>query len=369
MEPENKNDGGESKRKTGVRGFFDTFSQRSLNERFLIVLLLTLSVIAIVTLVLVCLSVNKVFPEDMNEHNPGEMNWYGYIIAVGIIVCVVLGIYAAVRQGYYPDLVFDYIIFAVPCAFLGAAVYYAIIEGKFGGLGVIGGLFGAALGIVLAMLFWQKVMHHPKVTIPQLLDIAAPLVLLGQCIGRFGCYFAHCCYGIEVDWAFFPFSYSYNGGATYHLGNPFIESIWCFVMFVPLFALRLSRKKSFNGFFISVYCIWYGIGRCILEQFRDPIEKLQLTGGHGDGFGVSQLTSLLMAAFGVAWILQYVIRAIIAKKKLLICVDKDRLCDDYFEYGKTIYAHPHVDEEGNPIVSPDVSAEKEGQENDGSGNV
>ena len=206
------------------------------------------------------------------------------------------------------------------------------------------------------MLFWQKLFHHPRVTIPQLLDIAAPFVLLGQCVGRFACYFGHCCYGVEVDFAFFPFSYSYNGGTTYHLGNPFIESIWCFVMFVPLLTLRLSRKKCFNGFFISVYCIWYGIGRCILETFRAPGQKLLLSGGHGEGFGVSQLTSILMIAFGVAWIAQYVIRALIAKKKIMIAIDKDKLNDDYFEYNRTIYAHPHVDSEGRPVpAAADVS--------------
>ena len=334
------------------KGFFATFSNRSLTERFLIIFFFTLSALALLTLVLVCLSINNVFPEGMNVHDDGggEMNWYGYIIAVAIILCIVPGIFTALKQGYYQDLVFDYIIFAVPCAFAGAVLYYgATNHGDFGGLAVIGGLLGAAIGIVLAMVFWQKVLHHPRVTVPQLLDIAAPFVLLGQCVGRFACYYGHCCYGIEVDFNFFPFSYSYDGGVTFHLGNPFIESIWCFVMFVPLLTLRLSRKKFFNGFFISVYCIWYGIGRCILEAFRAPGQKLLLSGGHGAGFGVSQFTSILMIAFGVVWIAQYVVRALIAKKKLMIAVDADKLSGDYFEYDRTIYAHPQVDGEGRPI--------------------
>ncbi len=373
MEPEKKDGATENAPvDDGKKGFFATFHKRSLNERFLIIFFATVSAIALLTLVLICLSINGVFPEDMNKYDDGggEMNWYGYIIAVAIILCVVPGVFVAVKQGYYTDLVFDYVIFAVPCAFIGAVLYYGITNhGDFGGLAVIGGLFGAAIGIVIAMAFWQKVMKHPKVSITQLLDIAAPFVLLGQCIGRFGCYFGHCCYGVEVDWAFFPFSYSYDGGLTYHLGNPFIESIWCFVMFVALLSLRMSRKKCFNGFFISVYCIWYGIGRCILETFRAPGQKLLLTGGHGDGFGVSQLTSILMIAFGVVWIAQYLIRAFIAKKKPMIAVDKDKLCDDYFEYEKTIYAHPHVDEEGRPISYPDADEAKEEKNNDGRGDV
>ena len=216
MATENKKENSETeKRGSGdvdarpaKKGFFATFSNRSLTERFLIIFFFTLSALALLTLVLVCLSINNVFPEGMNVHDDGggEMNWYGYIIAVAIILCIVPGIFTALKQGYYQDLVFDYIIFAVPCAFAGAVLYYgATNHGDFGGLAVIGGLFGAAIGIVLAMVFWQKVLHHPRVTVPQLLDIAAPFVLLGQCVGRFACYYGHCCYGIEVDFNFFPY--------------------------------------------------------------------------------------------------------------------------------------------------------------------
>ncbi|HIW02181.1 MAG TPA: prolipoprotein diacylglyceryl transferase, partial [Candidatus Protoclostridium stercorigallinarum] len=196
-----------------------------------------------------------------------------------------------------------------------------------------------------------------------MLDVAAPLTLLGQCLGRFACYAGHCCYGITVEWNVFPFSYSYDG-VTYHLGNPFIEAMCSFVGFVVLFSLSLSKKKSFNGCILSLYCIWYGVERCIIEQFRAPGQKLLLTGGYGEGFGMSQFTSLLIAAFGVIWIAQYIVRAKIAKKKLMIFVDKDKLSDEYFEYGKTIYAHPHVDEEGRPIKSDPVAAaetEEKGQ--------
>ena len=351
------------------KGFFATFYKRSLTERFLLTLFATVSVLVLLTLVLICLSVNNVFPEDMNKFDDGggHMNWYGYIIAVSIILCIVPLMYSATRQGYYTDIVFDYVIFAVPCAFIGAVLYFAVSNGfKHGesaGLGVIGGLLGAVVGLIIAMIFWQRFMHKPKVSIAQMLDVAAPLTLLGQCLGRFACYAGHCCYGITVEWNVFPFSYSYDG-VTYHLGNPFIEAMCSFVGFVVLFSLSLSKKKSFNGCILSLYCIWYGVERCIIEQFRAPGQKLLLTGGHGEGFGMSQFTSLLIAAFGVIWIAQYIVRAKIAKKKLMIFVDKDKLSDEYFEYGKTIYAHPHVDEEGRPIKSDPVAAaetEEKGQ--------
>ena len=72
-----------------------------------------------------------------------------------------------------------------------------------------------------------------------------------------------------------------------------------------------------------------------------------------------------MIAAGVIWLAQYIIRAVLAKKKIMIFVDKDKLSDEYFEYNKTIYAHPHVDAEGNPIKKTDVSVDTEGDGNDG----
>ncbi len=346
---ENKN----NEKRSG--GFFRNFGKRSLRQRYLIYFLVTVCVIAVVTVVLAVLSHNELifFTKDH------KMNWYGYIIAVAIILCLFPGIYASLNQGYYADLVFEYIIFALPFAFLGAAVYYAIVEGEFGGLGVLGGIIGAFVGVLLGMVFWQKILKHPKVKFIQMLDLAGPFILLGQCVGRFGCYFGHCCYGIEVDWDVFPFSYSYDGGVTFHLGNPFIESIWCGIGFLIFAGMYMSRRKSFNGFYISLYCIWYGTERLILEEFRAPGQKLLLTGGHGEGFGVSQFTSLLMIIFGAVWIAQYVIRALVAKKIPMIHVRKEKLSDRYFEYEKTIFAHPQVDENGKPIKTDaeEVTAE------------
>lgn len=347
-------------------GFFRTFGKRSLTERYLIMFLATIFVIAVVTVVLAVLSHNEmIYVIDLKDKVGDElipthkMNWYGYIIAVAIILCLFPGIYASIKQGYYADLVFEYIIFAVPFAFLGAAVYYAIVNGgHFEGLGVLGGIIGAFVGVLIGMLFWQKLMKHPKVKFIQMLDLAGPFILLGQCVGRFACYFGHCCYGVEVDWDFFPFSYEVNGAL--HLGNPFIESIWCGIGFLIFAGMYMSRRKSFNGFYISLYCIWYGFERCILEGFRDPNQKLLLTGGHGEGFGLSQFTSLLMIVFGIVWISQYVIRALVAKKIPMIHVPKEKLSDRYFEYEKTIFAHPQSDGEGRPIKAEasEVAAEK-----------
>ncbi len=347
--------------------------------------------------------------------------WYGFIIGVALIMCVLFGQFAATRQGYYNDLVFDYVIFAVPYAFVGGIIYYAVFNGGGTGIGVLGALLGAAAGLLVAKFVYsdrlaslipampatgRRIVHslifalpfaflgglgesglreisgfhlgiigvlaglaagavlgylvlssftkHPKMTMLQMLDLAGTFFLLGQAIGRIGCYFGGCCYGIEVDFDVFPFSYYVHGHL--HLGNPFIESMWCLAGFIPLAVFYLGRRKSFTGFQISLYCIWYGTGRFVLEFFRASEQKLTVFGD----FGISQLVSLLMIAFGIAWIAAYFVRAKLAGKKPMFFVPADRLDDSYFGYEKTIYANPHVTPEGAPIPAKDGTGDISG---------
>ena len=343
------------------QNIFARYSALSLNKRFLILFFGAAALFAIAGIIFGILQGAGVFK---NEHgNVTSFNWYGYLIGIAIVQCVIFGQYAATKQGYYTDLVFDYVIFAVPLAFLGGIFYYAAFnDWNWGGIGVLGALIGAGIGLVLAKAIYAKfVPNKPRVALIQMLDLASVFFLMGQCIGRIGCYFGGCCYGVAVDFDMFPFSYYVAGGL--HLGNPFIESIWCAIGFVPMAIMYLSRRKCFNGFFISLYCVWYGAERLVLEFFRAPAEKLTIL---GTDFGISQLVSILMIAFGVIWIAQYILRAKLAGKKIMILVPQDKLSDEYFGYENTIYAHPSVDAEGRAIkaaVEPLMNdADDNGQE-------
>ena len=76
----------------------------------------------------------------------------------------------------------------------------------------------------------------------------------------------------------------------------------------------------------------------------------------GIPFDTSLVGMLIMIAFGVIWIAQYVIRARLAGKKLMILVPRARLSDEYFGYGDTVYAHPQGDGEGH-LLPPATNAE------------
>ncbi len=89
--------------------------------------------------------------------------WYGVIIAVGMVLGVILAIYRARKQGLKDDLIFDFILLALPIAIVCARGYYVVFEWNSysgdiltifkiwkGGLAIYGGVIG---GLVTAILF------------------------------------------------------------------------------------------------------------------------------------------------------------------------------------------------------------------------
>lgn len=87
--------------------------------------------------------------------------WYGVIIAVGMVLGVILAIYRARKQGLKDDLIFDFILLALPIAIVCARGYYVVFEWNSysgdiltifkiwkGGLAIYGGVIG---GLVTAI--------------------------------------------------------------------------------------------------------------------------------------------------------------------------------------------------------------------------
>lgn len=300
------------------------------------------------------------------------MNWYGFIIACGIVICVIGAYFTAKRRGIEGDVVVDIIIFCLPLAILFARIYYVvfdIIDGghwtfsKFigfddhglQGLAIYGGLIGATIGAVLLTL-WKNRKKNPvdkRISFIQILDLGFTFIILGQAIGRWGNFANAEAYGYRVDdpsQQWFPFAVFIESDGQWHYATFFYESMWNIIGFALLLFLFIGKHKSFDGFVFATYCIYYGIGRSWIEGLRSDALWLVPPVSHGvnglpdvGGVRVSQLLSILLIIFGLAFIVQHIIRAKRAGKKVFIFVDQAKLCDEYFGYEKTKLAHPMPD--------------------------
>jgi phosphatidylglycerol:prolipoprotein diacylglycerol transferase len=100
-------------------------------------------------------------------------------------------------------------------------------------------------------------------------DILAPCLAIGQAVGRWGCFFAGCCYGAPTDapWAI-TFTDPKSLAPLEVALHP--TQVYLSINALAIFGILtwLHKRKTFNGQVFWVYGILYSIGRFIIEFYR-----------------------------------------------------------------------------------------------------
>lgn len=194
---------------------------------------------------------------------------YGLMLGLGFAAGVYVASKRAEKEGVDPDSLFWFFIAILAGGVVGGRIthvalnlrYYtdflSIIDTREGGLAIHGVLIGGTI----AALIYSRV---KRIHFLGLMDIIAPSVALGQGIGRIGCFFSGCCYGIKTSGTW-GFETRYAPG----LRHPYrlYESVLDLALFVALLYLA-SRIKTPGGLF-TVYAGGYSAIRFFLEFFRD----------------------------------------------------------------------------------------------------
>ena len=230
--------------------------------------------------------------------------WYALIIVSGIIIAMWLSSREAVRVGLKADDVTDFMLWGLPISIIGARLYYVLFDLpqyiadpiqifniRSGGLAIYGGLIAGAI----TLYFFTK--YH-FISLWTFLDIAAPSVLLAQAIGRWGNFMNHEAYGPDTTRSFleslhlpqFIIDNMYIEG-IYRQPTFLYESLWCLFGFIILILIR-NKTKVKLGQITSIYMIWYGIIRFIIESMRTD----SLMFGN---IKMAQLISILMILIGI----------------------------------------------------------------------
>ncbi|QHE53555.1 prolipoprotein diacylglyceryl transferase [Pontibacillus sp. HMF3514] len=216
------------------------------------------------------------------ELGPFTIYWYGVIIATGAYLGLWLAMRESQRLGLKKDIFVDLVVFAIPAAIICARIYYVIFEWdryKNGSLIDIlaiweGGIaiHGALIGAVITALIFAKVRN---ISFWQLADIAAPSIILGQAIGRWGNFMNQEAHGYAVSEEFYNNYMQYLpdfivqqmciDGIMYH-PTFLYESLWNILGFA--FLLILRRFNPRRGELFLSYVIWYSFGRYFIEAMR-----------------------------------------------------------------------------------------------------
>ena len=235
------------------------------------------------------------FPSLGIEVNPGRgfsvgplsVNYYGMIIAFGLLLAVLYGWKRSKKFGFKEDDILDGVLWVTPFAIICARAYYCIFQWEIyasnpisvfhiwkGGLAIYGGVLGALIGV--SVYCWIK-----RLRLPALLDLVSLGFLIGQSIGRWGNFFNREAYG-EVTKSFFRMGLmnKVTGMWEYYHPTFLYESVWNAVGFLLLHLI--SKRRKYDGQIALCYVAWYGLGRYFIEGLR--LDSLMI-----GSFRVSQL--------------------------------------------------------------------------------
>ena len=128
-------------------------------------------------------------------------------------------------------------------------------------------------------------------------DLVMPAVSFAQGFGRLGCFFAGCCYGRETDsWFSITFTHSdFAPNGVKLLPTQLMSSAGDFLI-CGLLLLYAGRKPK-EGQVAAGYMVLYGIGRFIIEFFRNDYR------GSIGVLSTSQIISIGVVAAGVVFYL------------------------------------------------------------------
>lgn len=211
---------------------------------------------------------------ELFRFGPVVLSSYGFMIAVGFLLAILLAIYRARKSGLNADIISGLGIFGIAGGFIGAKLLFIIVEIKniyahpsilldiSNGFVVYGGLIGGALaGYIYCRI--------KKVDFIEYFDLAAPSIALAQGFGRIGCFLAGCCYGKETSWTlgviFTDSPYAPDGIRL--IPTQILSSTGDFLITIIL--LLYARRKRRNGKIAGLYLILYSVGRFSVEIFRD----------------------------------------------------------------------------------------------------
>jgi phosphatidylglycerol:prolipoprotein diacylglycerol transferase len=247
---------------------------------------------------------------------PLSIGWYGIGYVLGLAALLVVTQWEVARRGYNPNHVWNALLLVGALALIGGRLYHVIdqwgalysqdplraILPPYAGLGLYGGVAGAALGLLIYTR-WKKL------PLPISLDVVIVGALFAQGIARWGNFFNQELYGPPTDlpwgiaidcahrvaeWPCTLFPEATTGFQPLFLYESILDIAG------GLVALYISRRflaRLQPGDLAAFWGIWYGATRTLLETFR---AGWNWTVG---GIPTAQIIGIALILIGFIWLI------------------------------------------------------------------
>jgi len=239
------------------------------------------------------------------ELGPITIYTYGVLLAAAYLLGLKFAMVRADKRGLDPARILDLGIYIIISALIGAKLLLFITDfqtfrndpRELLTLARSGGVFYGGLILAVTVALW----YIRKVGLPlwTTCDVFAPGIALGHVIGRFGCFFAGCCYGkpTKMPWGITftdPFAAANVGtplGIPLHPTELYEAGAELLILGVLLLTERKGRPFSGRTFWL--YMLLYAISRFIIEIFRGDERGTVFM------FSTSQFISIILAPLAI----------------------------------------------------------------------
>lgn len=209
------------------------------------------------------------------EFGPITIYSYGLMLFIAVFVSLNLLLWESQKRGFDKNTIFDLVVVILLSGIVGARLLYILLNLGFyiknpkeifminhGGLAIFGGMLLSALA---SFIFVKS----KKLDFLSIADLVIPYVALGQSIGRIGCFFNGCCYGIPWKFGvYFPVH------KTVLIPAQLIDSFFMLILYIVLRSKQI-RPHATGGILIS-YFLYYSVMRFFIEFIRGDSQRLFL---------------------------------------------------------------------------------------------
>jgi phosphatidylglycerol:prolipoprotein diacylglycerol transferase len=234
---------------------------------------------------------------------------YGVLLAAAYLLGLKFAMVRAQARGLDSVRVLDLGIYIIISALIGAKLLLLITDfrtfranpAELLTLARSGGVFYGGLILAVGVALWY--IRRAGLPLWTTCDVFAPGIALGHVVGRFGCFFAGCCYGkpTTLPWGIVftdPFAAANVGTPlNQHLHPTQLYEAGAELLILGILLLAERKNQRFPGFTFWFYILLYAISRYIIEIFRgDERGTIWM-------FSTSQFISLILAPLAIAMLL------------------------------------------------------------------
>lgn len=215
------------------------------------------------------------------EIGPLTIYTYGVFVASGFILGIGLALRQAQREGYDPQTILDTVFYIIVAGIIGSRLFYigqnlAFYKGSPLSIFMIweGGLVFHG-GLLCAIPVGWILIRRNKLSFWGLFDLLAPSLAIGQALGRIGCFYAGCCYGLPAQ---LPWSVTFNDpkslasqGDPLHPTQLYAAAANSIIFLILVF---FRKRTRFSGQLSCIYLGLHAVFRVVIERFRGDLRLL-----------------------------------------------------------------------------------------------